>query len=180
MLDLQGHHVHPGSVCSRESLVSQGFQKALTKDVGYFVQRSWLLFSPKEEATSAHSVVNKTYITKFQWKRKGSLVLSYVLVANAVFQSIFHTFLWRFTQPSSAALVESVSVPELLILSSCYCVQGTRTQPLICVGWSVHYWVACAINKVFFFKFHFRSSLLSTHIYLALRRLLKFCLTLTR
>ena len=31
------------------------------KDIGYFAQRSWLLFSPKEEATSAHSVVNKTY-----------------------------------------------------------------------------------------------------------------------
>ena len=54
------------------------------------------------------------------------------------------------------ALVESVSVPELLILSSCYCVRGTRrTQPLICVGWSVHYWVACAINKVFFWDFIF-------------------------
>ena len=27
------------------------------------------------------------------------------------------------------------------------CVRGTRTQPLICVGSSVHYWVSCAINK---------------------------------
>ena len=27
------------------------------------------------------------------------------------------------------------------------CVRGTRTQPLICVGCSVHYWVTCAINK---------------------------------
>ena len=88
----------------------------------YFAERSWLLFSSKEEATSAHSVLNKTYFTKFEWKCKGSLVLSYryVLVANAVFQSIFHTFLWRFMQSSSAASVESVSVPELLILSSCY------------------------------------------------------------
>ena len=28
-----------------------------------------------------------------------------------------------------------------------YCVPGTRTQPLICVGCSVPYWVSCAINK---------------------------------
>ena len=60
------------------------------------------------------------------------------------------------------------------------CVRGTRTQPLICVGCSVHYWVTCAINKGGFLRFHFRSSSSSTHICLALRRLLKFCLTLTR
>ena len=29
----------------------------------------------------------------------------------------------------------------------CYCVRGKRTQPLICVRCSVHYWVTCAINK---------------------------------
>ena len=28
-----------------------------------------------------------------------------------------------------------------------YCVRGTRTQPLISVGCSVHYWVSSAINK---------------------------------
>ena len=28
-----------------------------------------------------------------------------------------------------------------------FCVRGTRTQPLICVGCSVPYWVSCAINK---------------------------------
>ena len=32
------------------------------------------------------------------------------------------------------------------------CVRGTRTQPLICVGCSVHYWVSCAINKGGFFE----------------------------
>ena len=57
------------------------------------------------------------------------------------------------------------------------CVRGTRTQPLICVGCSVHYWVSCAINKGGFFEIAFSSS---THICLALRRLLTFCLTLTR
>ena len=46
------------------------------------------------------------------------------------------------------------------------CVRGTRTQPLICVGCSVHYWVSCAINKVDFFESEFSSS---THICLALR-----------
>ena len=27
------------------------------------------------------------------------------------------------------------------------CVRGAKTQPLICVGCSVHYWVSCAINS---------------------------------
>ena len=29
--------------------------------------------------------------------------------------------------------------------------QGTRTQPLICAGCSVHYWESCAINEEGFF-----------------------------
>ena len=33
-----------------------------------------------------------------------------------------------------------------------FCVRGTRTQPLICVGCSVHYWVSCSINKGGFFE----------------------------
>ena len=32
-----------------------------------------------------------------------------------------------------------------------FCVRGTRTQPLIFVGCSVHYWVSCAIKKGGFF-----------------------------
>ena len=32
------------------------------------------------------------------------------------------------------------------------CVGGTRTQPLICVGCSVHHWVSCTINKRGFFR----------------------------
>ena len=43
-------------------------------------------------------------------------------------------------------------------------VRGTRTQPLICVGCSVHYWVSCAINKGGFFEIAFSSSLSSAHI----------------
>ena len=35
------------------------------------------------------------------------------------------------------------------------CVRGTRTQPLICVGCSVHYWVSCVINKGGFFEIAF-------------------------
>ena len=42
--------------------------------------------------------------------------------------------------------------------------------------YSVHYWVSCVINKGGFFEIAF----VSTHICLALRRLLTFCLTLTR
>ena len=36
-----------------------------------------------------------------------------------------------------------------------YCVRGMRTQPLICVECSVHYWVSCAINKGGFFEIAF-------------------------
>ena len=36
-----------------------------------------------------------------------------------------------------------------------YCVRGTRTQPLICVRCSMHYWVSCAINKGCFFEIAF-------------------------
>ena len=36
-----------------------------------------------------------------------------------------------------------------------FCVWGTRTQPLSCVGCSVHYWVSCAINKEGFFEIAF-------------------------
>ena len=35
------------------------------------------------------------------------------------------------------------------------CVRGRRTQPLICVGCSVHYWAPCAINKGGFFEIAF-------------------------
>ena len=34
------------------------------------------------------------------------------------------------------------------------CVRGTRTQPLISVGYSVHYWVSCVINKGGFLRLH--------------------------
>ena len=35
------------------------------------------------------------------------------------------------------------------------CVRGRRTQPLICVGCSVHYWVSSAIDKGGFFEIAF-------------------------
>ena len=45
-----------------------------------------------------------------------------------------------------------------------YCVRGTRTQPLICVGCSVHYWVSCAINKGGFFEIAFFVVVVDTHL----------------
>ena len=38
------------------------------------------------------------------------------------------------------------------------CVRGTRTQPLIRVGYSVHYQVSCAISKGGFFEIAFVST----------------------
>ena len=55
-----------------------------------------------------------------------------------------------------------------------FCVRGTRTQLLICVRCSVHYWMSCAINKGFFSRLH-----LCQHTF-AMKRLLTFCLTLMR
>ena len=46
------------------------------------------------------------------------------------------------------------SASRMVSLSN-YCVRGTRTQPLICVGCYVHYWVTCAINKGGFFEISF-------------------------
>ena len=37
-----------------------------------------------------------------------------------------------------------------------HCVLVPRTQPLICVGCAVHYWVSCVINKGGFLRLHFR------------------------
>ena len=54
-----------------------------------------------------------------------------------------------------------------------YCVRGTRTQPLILVGCSMHYWVSGTIREIFEIAFA------STHVCLAFRRLLMFYLTLT-
>ena len=47
-------------------------------------------------------------------------------------------------------LSDYVFWPEIL-----NCVRGTRTQPLICVGCSVHYLVSCGINKGGFFEIAF-------------------------
>ena len=49
---------------------------------------------------------------------------------------------WSLVKPSTPGL--------------CICVRGTRTQPLIFVGCSVHFWVSCAINKGGFLRLHFR------------------------
>ena len=57
-----------------------------------------------------------------------------------------------------------ISDGSLFLTSLCLmriCVRGTRTQPLSCVGFSVHYWVSCAICKGGFFEIAFSSS---THI----------------
>ena len=61
---------------------------------------------------------------------------------------------------------------QLLYLMFVFCVRGTRTQPLICFGCPVQ-----LIREVFS-RLH--SSSPTTHICLALRHLLTFCLTLTR
>ena len=41
---------------------------------------------------------------------------------------------------------------DFMLVIHHFCLRGTRTQPLICVGCSVHYWVSCAINKGGFFR----------------------------
>ena len=54
-------------------------------------------------------------------------------------------------------------------------------QRIICVGCSVHYWGSCAINKGGFFEIAFVVVVVDTQLHrFNLRRLLTFCLTLTR
>ena len=55
-------------------------------------------------------------------------------------------------------------ITTVVMIINDYCVQGTRTQPLICVGWSVHYWVTCAINKGGFFEIAFSFVVVDTHL----------------
>ena len=60
---------------------------------------------------------------------------------------------WKFGFDSDPRLLDLKLLA--LELSTFSCVRGTRTQPLICVGCSVHYWVSCAINKGGFLRLHF-------------------------
>ena len=62
--------------------------------------------------------------------------------------SLYKTFLRN--PPSSHPATAPFPLP--LFQPSVYCVLVPRTQPLICVGCSVHYWVSCAINKEGFFE----------------------------
>ena len=55
-------------------------------------------------------------------------------------------------------------ITTVVMIINDYCVRGTRTQPLICVGWSVHYWVTCAINKGGFFEIAFSFVVFDTHL----------------
>ena len=79
------------------------------------------------------------------------------------FGSRIATFIWWiFTGLNSlhSSKVQECMLNKLFYL--CYlsvqwfsCVRGTRTQPLICVGCSVHYWASCAINKGVFLEIAF-------------------------
>ena len=55
-------------------------------------------------------------------------------------------------------------ITTVVMIINDYCVRGTRTQPLICVGWSVHYWVTCTINKGGFFEIAFSFVVVDTHL----------------
>ena len=57
-------------------------------------------------------------------------------------------------------VLTSATLHVIMYMFVAFEVRGT--QPLICVGCSVHYWVTCAINKGGFFEIAFSSS--STHI----------------
>ena len=55
-------------------------------------------------------------------------------------------------------------ITTVVMIINDYCVLVPRTQPLICVGWSVHYWVTCAINKGGFFEIAFSFVVVDTHL----------------
>ena len=105
-------------VYSRESLVSQGFQQAPTTD-----EMRWLLCSEKsptflserKSSKPSQCFVNKTYIIKTEWKRKGSLVLSYVLVCKCCASVNFSRFFGGLHGISSCANVCNCNCHHLFI-----------------------------------------------------------------
>ena len=77
-----------------------------------------------------------------QWNLKGEVVCDLSFSAAAL-KSLHWNFPEGFLQHCNHTF---------LYIYLFNCVRGTRTQPLICVGCSVHYWVSCAINKGRFFR----------------------------
>ena len=57
-----------------------------------------------------------------------------------------------------------IHVPHVEINYVNFGVRGTRTQPLIFVACSVHYWVSCTINKGVFFEIAFVVVVIDTHL----------------
>ena len=57
-----------------------------------------------------------------------------------------------------------IHVPHVEINYVNFGVRGTRTQPLIFVACSVHYWVSCTINKGGFFEIAFVVVVVDTHL----------------
>ena len=56
---------------------------------------------------------------------------------------------------SRAITIHQVIAIFLQFQNDYFCVRDTRTQPLIYVGCSVHYWVSCTTNKGGFFEITF-------------------------
>ena len=81
--------------------------------------------------------------------------------------------------------IEKSALKQAIPVLNKTCFAYTSLKLRFKMSWHLRYenatpnlcWVSCAINKGGFFEIAFSSS---THICLALRRLLKFCLTLTR
>ena len=98
-----------------------------------------------------------------------------VIFANAIeLSSIYFSSIIVFhdisKQNQQRARIGKIFARWHLVIAMTSCVRGTRTQPLISVGYCAHYWVSCAINKGGVFEIAF----VSTHICLALRRLPHF------
>ena len=59
------------------------------------------------------------------------------------------------------SLIQHTLVKPKPLIKNNNCILLPRTQPLICVGHSVHYWVYCAINKGDFLRMRF---VVDTHL----------------
>ena len=104
--------------------------------MSFFLQNVSLVFS---STSTFHLCISSVYFTV----RRGDLLnLPKFYRASSVF--------WRAPTGKWHCLTDQ---SERAIYFCC--VRGTRTQPLICVGCFVHYWVTCAINKGGFFEISF-------------------------
>ena len=132
-------------------------------DVFYFIKLKTAVISPCKEIWQSSTLNSAPWILNSGFFVSGTLIpdsnykcdpeyLTFIPESKRKISQILDSLTWGDIDPK----INKFSVKSKRVnWASNYCVRGTRTQPLICVGCSVHYWVPCAINKGSFFHIAF-------------------------